>query len=260
MAELKEALIGHTGLVGSNLTAQHHFSHLYNSRNIDQIQANEFDLVVCAGAPGNKRLANQDPEQDKQSIQKLMTALSHIRTNKLVLISTIDVLHPVEEKYEDAPIDLKALFPYAKHRRELELFVRERFQHALIIRLPGIFGNGLKKNPIYDMMSGNLQYVNPNARLQFYSLEHLWNDIRIAQENFLKVLNIATEPTSLTDIAQDIFSITLPASEAEPVNYDMRSHHAKFWRSNSPYLYQKERVFEDLRFFVRNTTKDEIHA
>lgn len=43
------ALIGHTGFVGSNLREQHEFDVFFNSRNIEEIKGGEFDLLVCAG-------------------------------------------------------------------------------------------------------------------------------------------------------------------------------------------------------------------
>ena len=80
-----------------------------------------------------------------------MNAQENIRKiapEKVVLISTVDVYEgtfPVTEK--DAASGNGA---YGKHRRMLETFVEETFKDHLIVRLPGLFGKGIKKNFIYD--------------------------------------------------------------------------------------------------------------
>ena len=72
------ALIGYTGFVGSSILSQQSFDYLYNSKNIEDIQSKHFDLVVCAGAPGTKWLANKEPETDLATIQRLINNLSTI--------------------------------------------------------------------------------------------------------------------------------------------------------------------------------------
>src|SRR5215469_11814811 len=85
------ALIGYTGFVGGNLLRQRPVDALFNSANIDQINGRSFDLVVCAGARAEKWKANADPERDLNDIERLTRALEHVETQKLVLISTVDV-------------------------------------------------------------------------------------------------------------------------------------------------------------------------
>ena len=52
---MSSAIIGNTGFVGSNLIRQRHFDAFYNSKNIE---TKSFDLVICAGVPAVKWLAN----------------------------------------------------------------------------------------------------------------------------------------------------------------------------------------------------------
>ncbi|MFQ5504898.1 MAG: pyridine nucleotide transhydrogenase, partial [Planctomycetota bacterium] len=87
----RRALIGHTGFVGQNLQRQGSFDGLYNSGNIESIADRSYDLLVCAGAPGVKWKANQEPEVDLASIQRLIRSLERVAARKLVLISTVDV-------------------------------------------------------------------------------------------------------------------------------------------------------------------------
>ena len=50
-------LIGYTGFVGQNLDGpQYEFR--FNSKNSGELAGKSFDLLVCAGVPGHKTLAN----------------------------------------------------------------------------------------------------------------------------------------------------------------------------------------------------------
>ena len=63
-------LIGYTGLVGQNIIksgGSFDYDNLYNSKNIEDIRRKEFDLLICAGARGNRRLGNMNPEEDKKN-------------------------------------------------------------------------------------------------------------------------------------------------------------------------------------------------
>ncbi len=248
--KLPHALIGHTGFVGSNLARQHRFELQYNSRTIAESSGKQVDLLVCAGAPGTKWLANRDPEHDWKNIQALMESLSHIQARTCVLISTIDVYAPAYRVNENSPIDPSMLTSYGKHRRLLEEFVITHF-NSLIIRLPGIFGNGLKKNVIYDFIHKNTDSHDARSVLQFYSLDHLWSDIEKAIHHGLTHLNIATEPTTLREMAKEIFNINFDHEPTiTPAYYDMQTLHAPLWGMESPYLYTKKDVFIDLKNFI----------
>ncbi|MCI6709979.1 MULTISPECIES: NAD(P)-dependent oxidoreductase [Eisenbergiella] len=85
-------------------------------------------------------------EQAKENIRM-------IKPQKLVLISTIDVFKSPLAVYEDSAIDMDGLQPYGYNRRVLENWVRENYPEALIVRLPGLFGEGIKKNFIYDIIN-----------------------------------------------------------------------------------------------------------
>src|SRR5436190_17375580 len=68
-----DALIGASGFVGTTLQRQTHFDALYRSTNIGQIDGLSFDVVVCAGAPAQKWLANRDPSGDRAKIDDLIS-------------------------------------------------------------------------------------------------------------------------------------------------------------------------------------------
>lgn len=86
---MSNALIGFSGFVGSTLLKQAPFDALFRSTNIDKIDGQTFQTVVCAGAPAQKWIANRDPEGDQQKIDELIAHLSTIKCRTFVLILSL---------------------------------------------------------------------------------------------------------------------------------------------------------------------------
>ena len=146
------SLVGYTGFVGSNIATKSSFQGLYNSKNIQFAYNTNPELLVYAGLPAEKFIANKDPEGDMQKIQGAINNIKAINPKKLVLISTIDVYPFPNGVDEDCSIDKTKLLPYGFHRLYLEEFVEQNFKNYLIVRLPGLFGKNIKKNFIYDFI------------------------------------------------------------------------------------------------------------
>ena len=146
------SLVGYTGFVGSNIADKGNFEGLYNSKNIRAAYGTNPDLLVYAGLPAEKFLANNDPDGDMQKIQGAIENIKEINAKKLVLISTIDVYPFPNNVDEDSAIDKTKLLPYGFDRLYLEEFVEQYFNDYLIVRLPGLFGKNIKKNFIYDFI------------------------------------------------------------------------------------------------------------
>lgn len=147
------ALVGYTGFVGSNLYETGEIDAAYNTRNIAEAYGTEPELLIYAGVRAEKYLANSAPEKDMENIRQAQENIAKINPKKLVLISTIDVFRLPREVDENTPVDTEGLHAYGYHRYLLETWVREHYQDALIIRLPGLYGKNIKKNFIYDYMN-----------------------------------------------------------------------------------------------------------
>ena len=145
-------LVGYTGFVGSNIASKYDFTWKINSKNKEEAFAKKPDLLIYAGLRAEKFLANKDPEADMAAVMEAMEQIKKINPGKLVLISTVDVYQNPVNVDEDTEIDTKGLLPYGANRYKLEQMVREAWEDALIIRLPGLFGKNLKKNFIYDFI------------------------------------------------------------------------------------------------------------
>ena len=147
------ALVGYTGFVGSNIYAAGDFDAVYNSKNIEKAYGTEPDLLIYAGLRAEKYLANNAPEKDMELIYQAEKNIMRIDPKKLVLISTIDVFKNPRNVDENSMIDTDNLHPYGYNRYQLEIWVRENYPDSLIIRLPGLFGQNMKKNFIYDYIN-----------------------------------------------------------------------------------------------------------
>ncbi|MBQ8646695.1 MAG: sugar nucleotide-binding protein [Oscillospiraceae bacterium] len=144
-------LVGSTGFVGGNLMAAHTFDAAYHSTDIAEGFGRENGLVVYAGVPAAMFLANQDPAADLAVMAAARENLRRLAPRQVVLISSIAVYADSRGKYEDSPMSAEGLAPYGANRLQLEQWVREDFPDALILRLPALYGIGLKKNFLYDL-------------------------------------------------------------------------------------------------------------
>ncbi|PIW94303.1 MAG: hypothetical protein COZ86_01730, partial [Candidatus Moranbacteria bacterium CG_4_8_14_3_um_filter_41_13] len=140
------AIIGYTGFVGSNIVNQKSFDFKFNTSNINDILEKELDLLVIAAPSAVKWQANKEPGKDLETINNLITIISKVQAKKVVYISTVDVYKTPNNTDEDTLINPEENHPYGKHRYYFEEFIRKNFKNHLVVRLPGLFGQGLKKN------------------------------------------------------------------------------------------------------------------
>lgn len=250
---MSSALFGFTGFVGANLAREHEFDHLYNSSNASDSAGRDFDLVVFSAAKAEKWRINQDPESDLVHIAELEALLAGFTTRQLVLVSTVDVYKLPVGVDETTPIDTDGLHAYGLHRYRLEQFARATHPGALIVRLPGLFGPGLKKNVIFDLLhDNNVDRIHHAGSFQYYNLAHLWNDIGTALDAGLELVNLTSEPVRTDEIARAAFGVEFD-NEPEGVtagSYDMRTVHAPVFGSEGDYTYSKSRTLHELTAFV----------
>lgn len=146
-------LVGSTGFVGQNIASATDFDGLFHSTNITDAYGTKPDLLVYAGVRAEKFLANRDVNADWVEVSKAVENIRQIQPRQLVLISTIDVWKDPVRVYEDDVVTTEGLHPYGLNRYKLELAVRELVPDCMIVRLPALYGKGLKKNFLYDMMT-----------------------------------------------------------------------------------------------------------
>jgi hypothetical protein len=153
----RRALMGR-GFLGSSLDKKGRWTDRYNRSKCDLWGS--YDLIVVAAPRADKWFANQHPDIDRAAVEEIITALARADSRRVVLLSSIDA---------------GGAHPYGQNRARLEEGMPK---HASIIRLPALFGDGLKKNSLFDLL--NNQPVANNV-FHWYHVARLWEDVRKAQ-------------------------------------------------------------------------------
>lgn len=254
---MKTALIGYTGFVGDTLNKAIFPSHCYRSSNIDEICGQEFDHIICAGVQAMKWWANLHPKEDMDGIQRLLNALSHVKTQRFTLISTIDVYPSPRSVFENSSIDKSGHHAYGINRLYVEEWVSGNFDNVAVLRLPGLFGPGLKKNVIYDMIHDNgLEKIHPDGVFQYYDTRQLAGDIEKVWQVGISLLNVSSEPISTSEIRDNFFpGKILGGTGSAPNGYDMRSLYATSWGGDNGYLYSKSQIFSQMKQWLEQSYK-----
>lgn len=158
-----EILVGSTGLVGGNLLRSHEFDLAVHSTDISQAYSLQPDLLVYAGVTGTAFLADANPQTDLTIVETARENIRRINARQTVLISSVNVYSDSRLKDENSPLEEDGLGAYGTHRRMLENWVREDFTNTLIVRLPAIYGEGLKKNFVHDLINPAPPYLSKSC-------------------------------------------------------------------------------------------------
>lgn len=146
-----DVLVGSTGLVGGNLLRQRRFSLAVHSTDVSRAFGTGADLVVYAGVTGTSFLANSDPAADRMVVEAARENIRRIAARKTVLVSSVNVYADSRGKDEGSDPG-GGLGAYGANRLMLERWVQEDFPDTLVVRLPALFGHGLKKNFLFDLI------------------------------------------------------------------------------------------------------------
>lgn len=244
------SLIGNTGFIGKNLIELKYFnfSKFFNSKNIEQITIFDHDLIVCAAPSAEKWKANLEPQQDLDSIKKIINNLDNL-DNKTIffLISTVDVYDLNNDELKEDRIVISNSF-YGKHRLLLEDFVKQKFNKYYIIRLPGLFGKHLKKNIIFDLLNNNVKdnTINLFDEYQWFDIGDLKEIFNFVQREKINILNVCSEPISNEEIIK-LFNVeNLNFLKNKKVSYNIKTIYNK-----TGYLYKKEYILNKIEEFIR---------
>ena len=96
-----------------------------------------------------------------------------------------------------------------------------------------------------------LNFTDSRSRFQFYNLERLWDDLRTAEENGLRLLHLATEPVSAGELYRFLTGEDFENElAAPPAAYDFRTRYAGLFGAAGAYLCGKAEVMNEIREFV----------
>ena len=248
---MSSLLIGSTGFVGSNLTKQLNIDKFASSKNINSFKNKSFDVAYIAAGDARKWIANGNPSQDRDHINKLYKDISQINIKKIIHFSTIDV-YMNKAGYEGPSLMDISEEAYGANRFALEGKLRGLCEEYYLIRLPGLFGPGLKKNIIYDIKVGkDISNFNLNSNFQWFDLLDLSAVIDFVTKNNIFELNVCSEPLSVKEL---LYSLNLPedqciSGELGIVNYDIKSLHSNKFSNFKDYFYTKKDILSKINSF-----------
>jgi sugar phosphate isomerase/epimerase len=242
------ALIGYTGFVGSNLLKNINCHFLYNSKNIETIQNKNFETIYFCGLPAQKWLINKNPEKDIKNIELIINLLKTVNAKRIILISTIDVYENTDGEYdENHECTFKNNNYYGEHRYMFENFIKTQFKNYHIVRLPALFGDGLKKNILYDLLNNNqIKNISTNTYFQWYNLDNIFYDIKRCIDNDIKIINLFSEPVETKQIL-NLFKYEYIDNPTTYFKYDVKSIYG--------YNKNKETILEEIKNFIAKYKK-----
>lgn len=253
---MKNAIVGYTGLVGSNLLQFYKFDNFYNSKNFHEAKNKSFDTLFFCGIPAVKWFANKNPQKDSDVIEQIKSILDTINVKKIILISTIDVYNITDDcSDEDCQINPEFNHTYGKNRFLFEEYIKTKFEDYHIVRLPALFGKGLKKNIIYDLINNNnVSDIPANSSFQWYYLDWLKNDIDTILNNNIKICNLFTEPIHTRKIIEaysDVYDNNYDLSYENPFRqYNLCTKHHKIFGESINYIRNEKQVMESIYEFL----------
>ena len=133
------------------------------------------DVLINAAGNSVKYLADRDPAADfAQSVDLAVAAARDFSPRLYVLASSVDVyadLRCAATTREDTPLDAMRTSLYGFHKQLAESCVQRHTGAWLIVRLAGMVGPGLRKNPVFDILNDQPLRISPESRYQFMSTD-----------------------------------------------------------------------------------------
>lgn len=129
------------------------------------------DVLINAAGNSKKFLSDKDPLRDfDESVRSVRASLVNFSFGRYVLVSSCDVYPDCSSPLvtdEDKPIDVSRQSAYGFHKYLAEQCVMHGAGQWLITRFGGFVGPGLKKNPIFDILTGDKLWLDPGSELQY---------------------------------------------------------------------------------------------
>lgn len=231
-------IIGAEGFVGSALVR--HLSSFpslslrtVTRGNYDESRGLRSDIVIDCAGNSRKYLAEENPLRDFElSVTHRLRTLLDFPAGLQLHISSVDVysdLTSTATTREDSPVDAARTSRYGFHRLLAEQVLQRYCERWLIVRLAGMVGPGLRKNPVYDLLHQQPLRIHPDSQYQFLHTADvaaiLWDLVERGREG--EIMNICGEglisPRQVAQTAGVILNLSLLAPEAQPRIVDVNN-------------------------------------
>jgi nucleoside-diphosphate-sugar epimerase len=223
-------VIGAQGFVGSALVR-----HLrqrpvelieVTRQNYPQRAGSRADVVIQAACNSKKYLADDDPVAEFDlSVAHCLRTLRDFPASLHVHISSVDVYADLADpsaNTEESPIDVARISHYGLHKLLAEKLVRHYADRWLIVRLAGMVGPGLRKNPVFDILHHQPLRIHPESQYQFaptdFVAEGVWRLVEDREVN--QVFNLcgrgSVSPRQIAELAGRKLDLSLVGADARP--------------------------------------------
>lgn len=188
-------IIGSGGFLGKTLC---HVSKKFEydiieitKKNYEYQKPNSFDILINTANPSKKFWALENPSIDFQKTVGLTADIVYNwKYEKLIQISSISAA--------DEPLH----HPYSINKKIAEIL--SSYKNHLIIRLGTLYGEGLVKGALYDLLNSKQIYVDSNSEFDFISTDFISDWIfQNIEKNGLMELG-ACDTISLLEIANEL--------------------------------------------------------
>lgn len=165
---IRVALFGANGFVGkslfSSLSATGDYHVVPVTRDNYAASIGEFyNIIINSAMPAARFWAENNPGKDfQESVQKTASIFYGCTFDKFVQISTVSARCQLDTVYGRHKLAAENLCNYGNN---------------LIVRLGSMFGSGLKKGVLIDMLKGQKVFIDGESRYSFCSVDFVGNYI-----------------------------------------------------------------------------------
>jgi nucleoside-diphosphate-sugar epimerase len=140
-----------------------------------EVACQRYDVVVDAAASSSKVLAENEPFADfERTVAHRMRTLADFPAGLHVHVSSVDVyddLASPETTVETVVPTPSRQSHYGFHKYLAEQCVVHFAPRWLIVRLAGMVGPGLRKNPVFDILHDAPLRIHPDSAYQFLATD-----------------------------------------------------------------------------------------
>ena len=158
----KIAVIGCHGFVGSAicryLESNDKSYYGVNRSNFNELCSDNYDIIINSAMPSKRYWAKNNPLDDFQATVGLTADIFYNwNYDKIIQISSVSARCQLDQ-------------PYGINKRCAEELVLKNKKN-LVLRLGAIYGKGLEKGALFDILNGNPVYVDGKSKYNFLDVD-----------------------------------------------------------------------------------------
>ena len=237
-------VVGASGFIGGNLMRMLPSCVPVAPMHSATEEISALSTLLIAAPSSLKYSIEVNPSKDLDNILALSRSLEVFsRVDRVILFSTIDVYRDIFSSDEDS--ETLQTVSYGGNRAFLEERLRSIFPDLKILRICGIYGQGMKKNLVFDIKNRRELEVAKYSQESKYQFVHIEDVIQILSsepEELPSVINLASEPLAVSEILSRSQMI---AGFEDKITYNIRSKYFKTGYGFSK-TYSLNRIWEFL--------------